>query len=71
MLLPGVTRNSPGGSTPILGYTKDVRPEWVSFRGQKSADGCKFPPKNLRMSHNFNSSIEHGVPGHFPILCLR
>ena len=44
-----------GGGTPVLGYTRDVRPEWVSFRGQKSADGCKFPPKNQRMGHNFDT----------------
>ena len=31
----------PGG-TPILGHIRDVRPEWVSFPGQKPADGCKF-----------------------------
>ena len=29
---------TPGG-TPILGHIRDVRPEWVSFPGQKSADG--------------------------------
>ena len=31
-----------GGGTPILGQIRDVRPEWVSFPGQKPADGCKF-----------------------------
>ena len=25
-----------GGGTPILGHTRDVRPEWVSFRGPKT-----------------------------------
>ena len=30
------------GGTPILGHIRDVRPEWVSFPGQKPADGCKF-----------------------------
>ena len=45
----------PPGSTPVLGHIRDVQPEWVSFRGQKSADGCKFLPKNLRMGHNFNT----------------
>ena len=34
----------PGG-TPILGHIRDVRPEWVSFSGQKPADGCKFLKK--------------------------
>ena len=24
------------GGVPILGHTKDVRPEWVSFRGPKT-----------------------------------
>ena len=33
---------------------KPVRPEWVSFPGQKPADGCKFLTKNLRMGHNFD-----------------
>ena len=46
-------RPSPG-DTPILGYIRDVRPEWVSFPGQKPADGCKFLTKNLRMGHNFD-----------------
>ena len=32
----------PGGGTPILGHISDVRPEWVSFPGQKPADGCKI-----------------------------
>ena len=26
----------------MLGHTRDVQPEWVSFRGQKYVDGCKF-----------------------------
>ena len=43
-----------GGGTPILGHIGDVRPEWVSFPGQKPADGCKFLTKNLRMGHNFD-----------------
>ena len=34
-----VDRSTPGGDTPILGHTGDVRPEWVSFRGPKLADG--------------------------------
>ena len=42
------------GGTPILGHIRDVRPEWVSFPGQKPADGCKFLIKNLRMGHNFD-----------------
>ena len=44
----------PGGGTPILSHIRDVRPEWVSFAGQKHADGCKFLTKNLRMGHNFD-----------------
>ena len=44
----------PGGGTPILGHIRDVRPEWVSFPGQKPADGYKFLTKNLRMGHNFD-----------------
>ena len=28
-----------GRGTPILGHIRDVRPEWVSFSGQKPADG--------------------------------
>ena len=44
----------PGGSTPILGHIRDVRPEWVTFPGRKPADGCKFLTKNLRMGHNFD-----------------
>ena len=44
---------SRGGGTPILGHTRDVRPECVSFPGRKPADGCKFLAKNLRMGHNF------------------
>ena len=43
-----------GTTTPILGHIRDVRPEWVSFPGQKPADGCKFLTKNLRMGHNFD-----------------
>ena len=42
------------GGTPILGNIRDVRPEWMSFPGQKPADGCKFLTKNLRMGHNFD-----------------
>ena len=45
---------NPRGGTPILGHIRDVRPEWVSFPGQKPADGCKFLTKNLRMGHNFD-----------------
>ena len=41
------------GGTPILGHTRDVRPEWVNFAGRKPADGCKFLTKNLRMGVNF------------------
>ena len=37
--------SNPGGGTPILGHIRDVRPEWVSFPGQKPADGCKFLTK--------------------------
>ena len=44
----------PGGGTPILGHIREARPEWVSFPGQKPADGCKFLTKNLRMGHNFD-----------------
>ena len=47
----------PGGGTPILGHIRDVRPEWVSFLGRKSADGCKFLTKNLRMGHNFDKIL--------------
>ena len=43
-----------GGGTPILGHTRDVRPEWVRFPGRKPADGYKFLTKNLRMGHNFD-----------------
>ena len=43
----------PGGGTPILGHIRDVRSEWVTFPGQKPADGCKFSTKNLRMGVNF------------------
>ena len=43
----------PGG-TPILGHIRDLRPEGVSFPGQKPADGCKFLTKNLRLGHNFD-----------------
>ena len=42
---------NPGG-TSILGHIRNVRPEWVSFPGQKPADGCKCLTKNLRMGHN-------------------
>ena len=42
------------GATPILGHIRAVRPEWVSFPGQKPSDGCKFLTKNLRMGHNFD-----------------
>ena len=48
-----IGENYPGG-TPILGHIRDVRPEWVSFPGQKAADGCKFLTKSLRMGHNFD-----------------
>ena len=41
---------SPGAHSHI----GDVQPEWVSFPGQKPADGCKFLTKNLRMGHNFD-----------------
>ena len=43
-----------GGGTLILGHIRDVRPEWVSFPGQKPADGCKFLTKNLWMGHTFD-----------------
>ena len=43
-----------GGDTPILGHISDVQAEWVSFPGQKPADGCKCFTKNLRMGHNFD-----------------
>ena len=43
----------PGG-TPVLGHIRDVRPEWVSFPGQKPACGSKFLTKNLRIGHNFD-----------------
>ena len=49
-----ILSKSRGGGTPILGHIRDVRPEWVSFPGQKPADGCKFLTKNLRMGHNFD-----------------
>ena len=42
------------GGAPILGHITDVPPEWVSFRGQKPADECKFLTINLRMGHNFD-----------------
>ena len=29
--------SEPPGVTPVLGHTKDVRPEWVSFRGPKTS----------------------------------
>ena len=41
-----------GRGTPILGHIRDVRPEWVSFPGQKPADGCTFLTKSLRMGPN-------------------
>ena len=44
---------NPGG-TPILSHIRDVRPEWVSFPGQKPANECKLQTKNLRMGHNFD-----------------
>ena len=47
----------PRGGTLILGQIRDVRPEWVSFSGQKPADGCRFLTKNLRMGHNFDISL--------------
>ena len=49
---------SPEG-TPILGHIRDVRPEWMSFPGQKPADGCKFLTRKLWMGHNFDI-ISHG-----------
>ena len=55
-----VTKNNsfamllPGGDTPILGHIRDVWSEWVSFPGQKPADGCKFLTKILQMGHNFD-----------------
>ena len=55
----------PGGGTPILGHTRDVRPEWVTFPGRKPADGCKFLTKNLRMGHNFD--IIYLGMGDFPL----
>ena len=42
------------GGTPILGHIRDVRPEWVSFSGQKPADGCKFLTKKMQMGINFD-----------------
>ena len=30
------------GGTPILGHIRVVRPEWVSFPGQKPADSANF-----------------------------
>ena len=42
------------GDTPLLGHIRDVRPEWVSFPGQKPTDGCTFLAKNLRIGHNFD-----------------
>ena len=53
--LSAVTAISLPGGAPILGNTGDVQPEWVSFLGQKSVDGCKFLPKNLRIGHGFNT----------------
>ena len=58
--LAPVTQNKPiqanrnPGGTPILGHIRDVQPEWMSFPGQKPADGCKFLAKRLRMGHNFD-----------------
>ena len=49
-----------GGGTPVLGYIRDVRPEWVSSPGRKPADECKFLTKNLQMGHNFDIIL----PGH-------
>ena len=46
--------NPGGGGSPILGHIKDVRPEWMTFPGQKPADGCKFLTRNLRMGRNFD-----------------
>ena len=34
-----IFRFEPGGGTPISGDIRDVRPGWVSFSGQKPADG--------------------------------
>ena len=53
------------GGTLILGHTRDVRPEWVTFPGRKPADGCKFLTKNLRMGHNFD--IIYLGMGAFPL----
>ena len=59
-------QKTPGEGTPILGHTGDVRPEWVTFPGQKKpADGCKFLTKNLRMGHN--SDIIYLGMGDFPL----
>ena len=44
-----------GGGTPLLSHNRDVWPKWVSFPGQKPADGCKFLTKNLQMGHNFDT----------------
>ena len=54
-----------GLGTPILGHTRDVQPEWVTFPGRKPADGCKFLTKNLRMGHNFD--IIYLGMGDFPL----
>ena len=51
------------GGTPILGQTRDVQPERVSFRDQKSANGCKFSPKNLRMGYNLQLVLIHKTSG--------
>ena len=49
-----ISCRAPGGGTSILGHTRDVRPEWVSFPGRKPEDGCKFFTKSVRMYHNFD-----------------
>ena len=40
--------------TPILGYIRDVRPEWVTFPGRKPANECKVLTKIMRMGNNFD-----------------
>ena len=45
MLQYSSKRVDPPGGTPILGHTREVRPEWVSFRDPKPADGYKFVQK--------------------------
>ena len=60
---------TPGG-TPILGHIRDVRPEWVSFPGRKSADGCKFfLPKRLGTGHNFDTIVPGN--GWFPLNWIK